>query len=290
LLPGNPVLLYISQDQYATITPEELAAVSHHLGLDKSIAMQYLHWVGGVVHGDFGESIFSSHPVAREIVRALPITLHLGITAWIFSHLISIPVGIVCAVRRGKWIDTLLTVLANLGITAPSFWVALIMIYFFGLYLNWLPIYGYTSPTVNFWLSTKKLIMPVFCLGLFSLAGGVRLTRSCMLEVIKQDYMRTAWSKGLSERTILLKHALKNAAIPLVTSAGMSIPMLLGGSAVIETVFAISGMGRLAVDALFARDYPIVQGVILIMAVAVVLSNLLVDVSYGWLDPRIRYD
>ena len=290
LLPGDPILLYLSQDAYSKFTPEELANVRHEFGLDKPVILQYFDWVWGVLQGDLGKSIFRNTRVTGEIGDALPITLYTGILAWIFSHAIAIPAGIICAVKRGKWIDTVLTIMANIGITAPSFWVGILLIYLFGLYLNWLPIFGYTSPLVNLPLSIKKVIMPVFCLSLFPLSGCVRQTRSAMLEVIRQDYIRTAWSKGLTERVIVLRHALKNGIIPVVTLAGMSVPLIIGGQVLIETVFGIPGMGRLAVTALFSRDYAIVQGIVLVIAVFVVLSNLIVDISYGWLDPRIRYN
>jgi peptide/nickel transport system permease protein len=290
LLPGDPVLLFISQERFEQITAEELAAARHQFGVDRPITVQYFDWLGGLAHGDLGNSIFTGGPVIDEIARALPISLYLGLLAFVFSHAIAIPAGVICAVRRGKWIDTALTVFANLGITAPTFWVGVILIYIFGFYLGWLPIYGYTSPFDDFWLSTKRAILPVFCESLGILSGCVRQTRSAMLEVIRQDYIRTAWSKGLRERTVIIRHALKNGIIPVVTLAGMSIPMILSGSVLIENVFAIPGMGRLATEALFSRDYAITQGVALLMALAVVLSNLLVDISYGWLDPRVRYD
>lgn len=290
LLPGDPVLLFISQERIEQITPAELAAARHQYGVDKPLMVQYFEWLGGLARGDLGNSIFSGGPVSDEIARALPISLYLGLLAFVFSHAIAVPAGIICAVRRGKWTDTVLTVLANLGITAPTFWVGVILIYIFGFLLAWLPIYGYTSPFDDFWLSTKRAIMPVFCEGVGILSGAVRQTRSAMLEVIRQDYIRTAWSKGLRERTVIIRHALKNGIIPVVTLAGMSIPMILGGSVLIENVFSIPGMGRLATEALFSRDYAITQGVALLMALAVVLSNLLVDISYGWLDPRVRYD
>jgi len=290
LLPGDPVLLYISEDEFSTVTAEELAALRHEFGVDKPIFAQYIDWVTGLVRGDLGTSIFIGTKVTEEIGASLPITLHLGAVAWIVSHIIAVPVGIICAVRRGKWIDTVLTVMANIGITAPVFWVGILLIYLFGLYLGLLPIYGYTSPFDDLWLSTQKIIMPVLCLSLFPLSGCVRQTRSAMLEVIQQDYIRTAWSKGLRERTVVLRHAIKNGIIPVVTLAGIGVSHILGGQVLIETVFGIPGMGRLAVDALFSRDYPVVQGVILVVAVAVVLSNLIVDISYGWLDPRVRYE
>ena len=290
MLPGDPILLYFSQDAFSKFTPEELAAARHEFGLDKSIVSQYINWFFGALHGDLGKSIFRHTKVIDEIGDALPISIYIGLLAWIVSHLIAIPAGIICAVKRGKWIDTVLTVFANIGITAPSFWIGVLLIYVFGLYLNWLPIFGYTSPMVDFWLSIKKVIMPVFCLSLAPLSGCVRQTRSAMLEVIRQDYIRTAWSKGLSERVVVLRHAVKNGIIPVVTLAGISIPLIIGGQVLIETVFGIPGLGRLAVEALFSRDYAIVQGIVLVIALFVVVCNLIVEISYGWIDPRIHYN
>jgi peptide/nickel transport system permease protein len=290
LLPGDPILLYLSQDAYSLFTPEELATAKHEYGLDKPIVLQYFDWLAGILHGDLGKSIFKKTKVTEEIGNALPITMYIGFLSWIISHLIAIPAGIICAVKRGKWIDTVLTVMANIGITAPQFWIGILLIYLFGLYLNWLPIFGFTSPFEDFGLSIKKIIMPVFCLSLIPLSGCVRQTRSAMLEVIRQEYIRTAWSKGLRERVVIFKHALRNGIIPVVTLAGMAIPIIVGGQVLIETVFGIPGIGRLAVTALFSRDYAIVQGIVLVVAVLVVLSNLIVDISYSWIDPRIRYD
>lgn len=290
LLPGDPILLYLSQDTVTAFTAEEIVAARHEFGLDKPVIVQYLNWLSGVLHGDLGESIFRSTKVTEEIGNALPITLYLGMLAWVISHVIAIPAGVICAVKRGKWVDTILTILANIGITAPQFWVGILLIYVFGLYLNWLPIFGYTSPFDDFWLSIKKVIMPVFCLSLVPLSGCVRQTRSAMLEVVRQDYIRTAWSKGLAERNVILRHAIKNGIIPVVTLAGMAVPLIIGGQVLIETVFGIPGIGRLSVTALFSRDYAIVQGIVLVIAVFVVLVNLLVDIAYGWLDPRIHYD
>ena len=291
LLPGDPILLFVSQDEYTrTTSQEDIDNLRKQFGLDKSLPMQYLDWIGGVVKGDFGESIFFGTTVMEEIGAALPVTFNLGIITFILANLIGIPAGVICAVRRGKWVDTVLTVLANLGITAPIFWLGILFIYFFGLYLGWLPIQGYTSPFEDLSLNIQKLIMPIICLVLFPLAGTTRQTRSAMLEIIRQDYIRTAWAKGLTERTIIIRHAVRNGIIPVVTLAGMGIPMILGGQVIIETVFNIPGMGRLAVNALFSQDYAVTQGVVLIMSTMIVLSNLLVDISYGWIDPRVRYD
>lgn len=282
--------MFYSQSSYASFTPEELDAKRHELGLDQSIPKQYIDWVANVFQGDFGKSIIRQSQVTDEIKKALPVSIFIGLITWVFAHLLAIPAGIVCAVKRGTWIDNIITSLANFGITIPVFWLGVLLIYVFGLTLGWLPIFGYTSPFDDFWLSIKKIIMPVFCLALTPLSGCVRQTRSAMLEVIHQDYIRTARSKGLTEKVIILKHALKNGIIPVVTLAGMSIPIIIGGQVLVETVFGIPGIGRLSVDALFTRDYPIIQGIILIIAVLVVVCNLLVDISYGWLDPRIRYN
>jgi peptide/nickel transport system permease protein len=193
-------------------------------------------------------------------------------------------------VRRGKWIDTTLTVLANIGITAPSFWVGVLLIFVFCVWLDWLPGHGYTSMFADFGLNTRQIIMPVFCLCLFPLAATVRQTRSAMLDVVGQDYIRTAWSKGLRERVVIYKHAIKNGILPVVTLAGMSLSNIIGGQVLIETVFSIPGLGYTAVNALLGLDYAIVQGIILVVGTIVVLSNLIVDISYGWLDPRIVYE
>jgi peptide/nickel transport system permease protein len=228
-------------------------------------------------------------PVANEILRRLPITMYLGIIAYIVGVIIGLPAGVLCAVRRGRFIDTLVTTLSNIGITVPAFWLGLMMIYVFGLYLHWLPVQGYTSPFSNFWLNVKQIIMPVICLALFPITSNSRQTRSSMLEVMNQDYIRTAWSKGLRERIVIFRHALKNGLIPVITMSAMGLSMIIGGSVVIETVFNIPGMGRLAVTAITNHDYPFVQGIVLIIATFIMVVNLLVDLAYGWLDPRIRF-
>jgi peptide/nickel transport system permease protein len=243
-----------------------------------------------VVHGDLGTSILQRRPVSKEIFRRLPITAHVGGLAFVLGIIVGVPIGIVTAVRRGKWADNLLTLFAYIGITIPIFWLGLLLMYFFGLYLEWLPVMGYTSPFDDFWLSTRQLIMPVICLATFPVASTARQTRSSLLEVMQQDYIRTAWSKGLRERMVIYKHALKNGLIPVVTLIGLGVPMIIGGAVLVETVFNIPGMGVLAVNSVFNEDYPYVQGIALIVSIAVLLSNLLVDLAYGWLDPRVRYD
>jgi peptide/nickel transport system permease protein len=289
LLPGDPVLMYVSASSLQEITEEQLDALRHEFGLDKTLPFQYLEWISGVLHGDFGTSILNRSPVIQEIVKRLPITFHLGALAFIMAIIIGIPAGVLCAIRRGSWLDNFITTLSNIGITIPVFWLGIILIYIFALYFKWLPVMGYTSPFEDFWLNTRQIIMPVFCLALGPLAGNARQARSSMLEVIHKDYIRTAWSKGLKERTIIMKHALKNGLVPVVTLSGIGVGTILGGSVLIEQVFNIPGMGRLAVTSVMNQDYPYVQAIALIMAMSIVLANLLVDISYGWLDPRVHY-
>lgn len=289
LLPGDPVLMLIPPGELSLYTNEELDLIRHEYGLDRSLPTQYFSWIGDLLHGDMGDSIYSEQPIVDEIIRRIPITLHVGLIAFVVGLVVGIPAGVVCAVRRNSWMDTLVTSIANVSITVPTFWLGLLLIYLFGLYLGWLPIMGYTSPLEDFVLSTKQLVMPVSCLALGHIAGMARMARSSMLEVMRQDYIRTAQSKGLKERVIIFKHALKNGLIPLVTMAGMGFSHVIGGSVVIERVFNIPGMGRLLITSVENQDYPYVQGITLILAIVTLLSNLLVDISYGWLDPRIRY-
>jgi peptide/nickel transport system permease protein len=290
LLPGDPILMYVSSSSVQEITDEQLEALRHEFGLDKTLPMQYLDWIFGVLRGDLGTSILNRSPVTQEILKRVPITVHLGLLAFIIAIIIGIPAGVLCAIRRGSWLDNLVTTLANIGITVPVFWLGIILIYVFALYFKLLPVMGYTSPFEDFWLSTKQIIMPVFCLALGPLAGNARQARSSMLEVIHKDYIRTAWSKGLKEQTIIMKHALKNGLMPVVTLSGIGVGTILGGSVLIEQVFNIPGMGRLAVTSVMNQDYPYVQAIALIMAISIVFANLLVDISYGWLDPRVHYD
>jgi len=289
LLPGDPLMLYLSQNQIQALTPEQLSELRHQFGLDKALPIQYFDWIGGVIRGDLGKSIFQGQDVSYLIASRLPVTIYLGLLSFLISSILGILFGVICALRRGKWIDTVVTVLANIGITVPTFWVGILLIYLFSLKLGWLPTGGFTSPFDDFGLSIRKALMPVLCLSLFSIASLTRQTRSNMLEIINQDYIRTAWAKGLCERAIILRHTIKNAMIPVVTILGLQVSLLFGGAVLIETIFNIPGMGRLMADAVFSHDYQVVQAGVLIISMVVVLSNLFVDISYGWFDPRIRY-
>jgi peptide/nickel transport system permease protein len=290
LLPGDPLIIFISQSQVEIYSPERLAELRHEYGLDRSLPMQYISWIYNILRGDMGKSINLGRDVGYLISAKLPITIYFGVMSFIVSAFFGIIFGIICALRRGKWIDSVVTVLANIGITVPAFWVGILLMYLFSLTLHLLPTSGYISPTENLGQSLRTAIMPVICLSLFSVASLTRQTRSAMLEVIKQDYIRTAWSKGLPERIIVFRHTIKNAMIPVITILGLQVGLVFGGSVLIETVFNIPGMGRLMAESLFSHDYQIVQAGTLVIAVVVVLSNLIVDISYGWFDPRIRYD
>jgi len=289
LLPGDPIYMIISRAASETATEMQLEKIRHEYGLDRPMIVQYVDWLGGVFRGDFGVSILTNTDIREEIFRRLPITLHLGILALILSFLLGIPAGIISAVRRGTWIDTVVTSLANIGITIPQFWLAYVLMLVLALKLHWLPVFGYTSPFDNFWENTRQIIMPVFCLAVVTIAGVARQARSSMLEVIAQDYIRTAWSKGLTERAVIIKHGLKNSLIPIMVFLGLGLSVIVGGSVLIETVFVIPGMGRMAVEAMGNSDYPVIQGVVLVIAIMVLLTNLLIDLSYGWLDPRVQY-
>ena len=290
LLPGDPIYMMFNPNQLQNYTKEQIDNLREQAGLNRPLMVQYFDWLGGVFEGNLGASIMTKKPIMDELKKRIPVTAYLGFWAFLTSLIIGIPFGIISAIRRGSWLDTLVTAVANLGITVPIFWLGIMMIWLFAVHLHWLPVQGYTSPFTNFGLSVKKMLMPVFCESIFAIGANCRLARSSMIEVLRQDYVRTAWSKGLTERVVVLKHAMKNSLIPIVTMAGMGIAGIIGGTVLIEQVFNIPGMGRMAIDSLFGHDYTYIQGIVLIMTSSIVFCNLLVDISYGWLDPRIRYN
>jgi peptide/nickel transport system permease protein len=290
LIPGDPLLIYLTRSgNLENLNFEQLEQLRHEYGLDKPLIVQYLNWFGGIFRGDFGESIIYKQSVGRLLKQRFPVTLVLGIPALIISSILGIVAGIIAAIWRGKWPDKIVTPLSYIGLTIPVFWLGILMIYFFGLKLRWLPIAGYTSPFENFWLSMKQLVMPVICLSVFGIAANARQMRSSMLEVVRQDYIRTAWSKGLPWRLIIFKHALKNSIIPVVTLIGFGVGIIFGGNVLVETVFTVPGIGFLATQSVLGTDYIVVQSITFLMSLIILVSNLLVDLSYAWLDPRIRY-
>lgn len=290
LLPGDPLIIYVAQTaELEAMPPEMLDELRREFGLDKPIAVQYVNWILGICRGDFGTSIFYREKVSKLLLERFPVTIHLGVFSFIIGAIFGLLAGLLAAIRRGKWVDKIVTPFTYVGITIPVFWLGILLIYAFGLKLRWFPISGYTSPFDDFWLSTRQLVMPVLSLAVFGLAANARQMRSSMLEVIQQDYIRTAWSKGLAERMVIIRHAMKNSLIPVITLMGIGIGIIFGGSVLVETVFAIPGVGRLLVSSIFGQDYVVVQAITFVIAVIILMINLIVDISYGWFDPRIRY-
>lgn len=285
MVPGDPIdVMYGSEG----MDEVRRAALSRDLGLDQPIFIQYGKWLWRAVQGDLGNSYRASMPVLQLIGQRLPATLLLSFSALFLSLLIALPLGLLAAVKRNSGADMAAMIFAILGISLPNFWSGILLVLVFAIWLGWLPSIGYVSPFQDFFKSLRHLILPAITLG-WSLSGTTtRLARSSLLEELGKDYVRTARGKGLAERAVLLTHALRNALIPTVTMVGLQLGFLIGGTVVVETVFAWPGVGLLVVDSIFARDYPVVQGIVLVIAVVVVVVNLLVDVIYTVLDPRIR--
>lgn len=293
LLPGDPLMVYMGNfnggGQMNIMTEAQHQALLHQYGLDRPMPVQYWDWLTQVLRGQLGKSIGVGQPISSLLADALPRTAYIGSILFVITTFGGIFVGIYCALRRGTWMDNTLTTISNIGMTVPVFWFGILLIYIFGYKLGWFPLWGWVNPLDDFWDSTRHLIMPIASVALGGIAGMARLVRSCMLEVMRADYVRTAWAKGLQERVIVVRHQIKNAMIPVVTALGGTLGGILGGSVFIETVFSIPGMGRLMTTAIFDYDYQIVQASALIFGAIIIFSNLIVDIAWGWLDPRIRY-
>lgn len=285
LTPGDPATIILAE----SYTPEAAAKIHAELGLDRPLPEQYLIYLGKVVHGDLGTSVRNKLPVTQAIGERLPATLELGVAALLWSLLIAIPLGTMAALRRGRALDLVASGLTVAGISVPNFVVGIMLILFFGLVLRLLPVGGYTALTDSVPDNLSRLIMPAIALGSFGAASNMRFTRSSMIEVLGQDYIRTARAKGASWLRVVNGHALKNALIPVVTIVGLQVGAVLEGALVTETVFSWPGVGKLAVESIFSKDFPVVQGIVLMAALAFMTANLLVDLVYAWLDPRISY-
>jgi peptide/nickel transport system permease protein len=285
LTPGDPVeaMMGESQDQTAK------EALRRELGLDRPLYLQYFSWVGRALQGDLGRSIRTHAPVLEDVGQRIRPSLELAAFAMLIALSVAIPTGILTATHRNSSVDGLGTGFALLGICMPNFLIALLLIFFFGVTLHWLPISGYIDPLVELGAGVRSLTLPAVTLGLALAAVITRTLRSSLIETLQEDYIRTARAKGLVDQAVVRRHALKNALIPVVTVVGLQFGTLIGGAVITEYVFALPGVGRLVVDAVFARDYPLVQGVVLLIAIGFIVSNLVVDVAYAWLDPRIRY-
>jgi peptide/nickel transport system permease protein len=284
VIPGDPALVMMGGEG----TPQAVEELRHQLGLDRPLHVRYLEWLGQIARGDLGQSLYNKTRVSEELVWRMPTTLALVTLALLFAVGIGVPAGLLSAAFRNSWIDHAARLLTLVSLSLPGFWLGLMLIILFSLWLNLLPIVGYEPITQGVRKALPYLILPSLALGANLAALLTRLTRSSMLEVLGQDYVRTAKAKGLQDRAVLMRHALRNALIPIVTAIGIHLGILLGGSAVIETVFVLPGVGQLVVRSLYNRDLPVIQGLILYVAVVYVLVNLLVDLLYTYLDPRLR--
>jgi len=282
LTPGDPVRLMLPPDA----SEEDIVRMREHLGLDDPLPVQYFRYWGRAIRGDFGRSLRSQRPVLKEITARLPYTIELAIVAVILSSVIGIPVGVISAVKQDTIFDNISRAIAFLGVSLPSFWLATMFILLFALVLGWFPPSGRDGPLWTL-AGLRSIFMPALTLAVGSAAGLARLARSSMLEVLRQDYITVARAKGLGERLVYTRHALRNALLPVITFMGTQFGYLLGGAVISETVFAWPGMGQLAVNAIFFRDYPLIQGIVFFYAIGVVLVNLAVDLTYALVDPRI---
>lgn len=279
LVPGDPAEIFLGEKQSS---PELLEQVRHDMGLDRPLYVQYLSYMGDLLRGNLGVSLFNNQPVTQQILDALPYTLELALTALLISTVLGITLGVVSALRHNTWVDSLAMGFALVGVSMPVFWFGLMLIFFFSVRLQLFPPMGQGG--------LDRLVLPALALGLLSSATLARLVRSSMLEVMNEDYVRTARAKGLRERTLIIRHALRNALIPAITVLGLQFGGLLSGAVLTETIFARVGLGRMYVESILNKDITMVQGLTLIIAIAIMVTNILVDLSYARLDPRIRYE
>jgi peptide/nickel transport system permease protein len=285
IAPGDPAAI-IAGDQ---ATPADIARIRQNLGLDRPFLIRFGEWSWRILHGDLGASIFSGAPVTNLILQRVEPTLSLMALTLVFAVATAVPMGVLAAWKAGSWIDRLFMSFAVMGFSVPAFVIGYLLAYVFALQLDWLPVQGYTPLAAGLGPWLENLILPSITLGCVYIALIARITRASMLEVLQQDYIRTARSKGLAQSSVLFVHALKNAAVPIVTVIGIGIALLIGGAVVTESVFVIPGLGRLTVEAILRRDYPVIQGVVLLFSFTYVFVNLLIDLLYTLLDPRIRY-
>lgn len=284
LIPGDPAIAIAGENA----TAEQVAETRERLGLNDPFLVQYGRWVAGAVQGDLGSSLFINRSVSGAISERLPVTLALTFAALFLATLVAIPAGILAALKRGTWIDRLTTVTATLGIAMPNFWLGLLLVLGFAITVPWFPAIGYVPFTDNPFEWARHIFLPAIALGAAAAAEITRQLRSAVIDVVQQDYIRTARAKGLRGPSIIGKHTLKNAALPVVTVLGLQVTRLLGGAVIIEQVFALPGIGGLAVKAVFDRDVPMILGVIFVASLIAVFINLIVDLSYGWFNPKVR--
>ena len=289
VVPGDPALALLASGGDQDYTQEQVDKLRAKFGTDKPIAAQYGTWVSGMLRLDFGKSFFWDTPVSDDLKKRLPITLELTFLALFIATITAVPLGVISAIKQDTWGDYVGRIITIAGIALPNFWVAIMMIFFLVLWFDWIPPLGYTDLWDDPWKNLQQMIFPAVALSLSNMAFVGRVTRSSMLEVLRDDYIRTARSKGLAERVVIVRHGLKNALLPVVTVSGYEFGRLLAGTVVIESIFLVPGMGRLLIDAIFHRDFPLIQAIVVIVAAMVLALNLALDVAYAWLNPRIRY-
>lgn len=291
LVPGDPAELLLmgfeGDGQYSQQQLDELRA---KLGTDRPLAIQYLDWIWGMLRGDFGVSMYFDTPISEDLGAKLPITLELAVLALLLAFVVAMPLGVLSAVRQDTIADYASRIIAIAGVAMPTFWIGILVVYFLVTWFDWLPPLGYADLWEDPWRNLQQMVFPAIALGFYNMALIARVTRSSMLEVFREDYIRTARSKGLRERAVIIRHALKNAFLPILTISGWQVGRLIAGTVVIETIFLVPGMGRLLVDSILHRDYTMIQSIVMVIAFMVLALNLVVDLLYAWLDPRIRYE
>ncbi|MGE0134676.1 MAG: ABC transporter permease [Dehalococcoidia bacterium] len=287
LVPGDVVMARLSESGY--VTEEQLAEMRAELGIDRNPVVQYLDWASGVVRGDFGKSLWDDNEVLPTIVGRMGISMEIAAFAILTAVCIAIPLGVISAVRQNSWVDYVARLFAVTGLSLPDFWIATMLLLFLSVQVHWLPEFGWYRPWEDPWKNFLAIIFPALIVGYRFSAVSARMTRSAMLEVMREDYVRTARAKGLRDRTVVIKHALRNGLIPVITIMGSQVSFLLGGLVVLEQIFSLPGMGRYTYDAVIHRDYTVVQGTVMVMASVYILVNLTIDLTYALIDPRIRY-
>jgi len=289
-LPGDPAIALLSQGGAGSYTEEDVQRMRERLGTDKQYHVQYWEFIRGLATWDLGESFeFTGVPVSEMLETRFPLSVELALLALILSYAVAVPLGVLSAVKQDSWVDGVSRVFTVGGIALPPFVVGLLTIFILARFFEWLPPLGYAQIWADPLTNLQQLIFPAMALGFYNMALIARVTRSAMLEVFREDYIRTARSKGLSERVVIIRHALKNASLPVLTISGWQIGRLLAGTVVIEKIFLVPGIGRLLIDSIFARDFTMIQAIVMMVATMVLLLNLVIDLMYGWLDPRIRY-
>ena len=290
IVPGDPAIALLEGDGGGSYTAQDLQNLREKLGTDRNMALQYVDWVGGIFQGDFGDSYWFKASVMSELGDRMPRTLELAVLAIVLSVIFSVPLGVISAIKPDSWLDFGARTFTIVGIAIPNFLMAVLMIISLLAIFNWLPPLGYVELWDNPVKNLQQMIFPAIALAIYDMAFIARVTRSSMMEVLREDYMRTARAKGLSERVVLVRHGLKNAFLPILTISGWQFARLFEGAVIIETIFLIPGVGRILIEAIFHRDFPMIQAVIVVIGTGVLLINLVVDLLYGWIDPRIRYN